>query len=261
MAFRVMVTTAAAVFVLAAPASAAHVAPKPSNGPDMVPAFAFLYFVPIFIAMLRRHPSVRSIAAINILFGWTIIGWVAALAWSLMPTRERRDAAIAMPSQPPLPQFDPLTDPLVPITIANVISQKGEAFYWGVTAETLGEIHHQEYVRGYRGASVRVMRGVYVHGGGSRGHAVDNVTFGVVDYGTLVLSNARVMFIGSKGTSIIGYQRIVKIDPFTDGFRVHSDQGAPVTFRTGSQREAVILRRLIAGDYGDPPPAELRALS
>jgi hypothetical protein len=43
----------------------------------------WLYLLPWFIAHGRKHPNVSPIAVLNIFFGWTFIGWVACLAWSL----------------------------------------------------------------------------------------------------------------------------------------------------------------------------------
>lgn len=40
-----------------------------------------LYFLPLIVALYRNHPQVGPIAVINILFGWTFIGWVVAFAW------------------------------------------------------------------------------------------------------------------------------------------------------------------------------------
>ena len=42
-----------------------------------------IYFVPVVIAGARGHRSYGSIAVVTTLFGWTIVGWVVALAWSL----------------------------------------------------------------------------------------------------------------------------------------------------------------------------------
>lgn len=44
-------------------------------------AFCF-YFVPTYIAKNKRN--FRAIFALNLLLGWTVIGWVAALVWALM---------------------------------------------------------------------------------------------------------------------------------------------------------------------------------
>lgn len=44
---------------------------------------ALLYFLPFFIANARRHPQQGSIFFINLIVGWTLIGWLAALIWSV----------------------------------------------------------------------------------------------------------------------------------------------------------------------------------
>jgi hypothetical protein len=40
------------------------------------------YFLPWINAQLRHHRSKAAIAVINVFLGWTLVGWVIALAWS-----------------------------------------------------------------------------------------------------------------------------------------------------------------------------------
>lgn len=42
-----------------------------------------LYFIPFIIAGLRRHQSWMAVGALNVFLGWTFLGWIAALVWSL----------------------------------------------------------------------------------------------------------------------------------------------------------------------------------
>ena len=115
-----------------------------------------------------------------------------------------------------------------------------------------GLFEDRSYVRGSRGVSLRVMRGVTVHSGGSRGRYVDNVRFGVVATGTLMLSNCRLLFIAaSGGVAFIGYQRIVSVEPMDTGVRVLIDHGDPQTYATGTPAAAIVLRRLMNGDFAD----------
>lgn len=44
--------------------------------------WAFVYFVPTFIAHTRHHRNFASILIINLCLGWTVLGWVGALAWA-----------------------------------------------------------------------------------------------------------------------------------------------------------------------------------
>jgi hypothetical protein len=41
------------------------------------------YFLPVIIADLKGRLNVGAIFITNLIFGWTIIGWLACLIWSL----------------------------------------------------------------------------------------------------------------------------------------------------------------------------------
>lgn len=41
------------------------------------------YLLPSIIASSRRHRNGWGILILNLLLGWTIIGWIAALIWSV----------------------------------------------------------------------------------------------------------------------------------------------------------------------------------
>lgn len=41
-----------------------------------------LYFLPTGLAMYRDCQAAGRIAAVNLLLGWTIVGWAIALAWA-----------------------------------------------------------------------------------------------------------------------------------------------------------------------------------
>ena len=43
---------------------------------------ALLYFIPTIVALLRGHHNAFAIFLTNLLFGWTIIGWLITLIWS-----------------------------------------------------------------------------------------------------------------------------------------------------------------------------------
>lgn len=51
--------------------------------------FAFAYLLPIIVAAFRRHPRQRAIVRLNLLLGWTGIGWLYALAWAFLGGRRR----------------------------------------------------------------------------------------------------------------------------------------------------------------------------
>ena len=41
----------------------------------------FIYLIPTFIAMGRRNNA--GAIALNVLLGWTVLGWIAAFIWAV----------------------------------------------------------------------------------------------------------------------------------------------------------------------------------
>lgn len=46
------------------------------------------YFLPSLIAFLRKRTNLAAIFALNLLLGWTLIGWVVSLVWALSKDTE-----------------------------------------------------------------------------------------------------------------------------------------------------------------------------
>lgn len=46
-------------------------------------ASVVIYLLPAFNAYSKQHRSRALIAALTVLFGWTVIGWLLCLAWSM----------------------------------------------------------------------------------------------------------------------------------------------------------------------------------
>ncbi len=49
-----------------------------------------LYLLPFMIAYLRDAKGTAGVFVVNFFLGWTLLGWVGALAWAV--TSERRPA-------------------------------------------------------------------------------------------------------------------------------------------------------------------------
>ena|SRR5579859_4979232 len=47
----------------------------------------FLYFLPTAAAIANSSPDFQAIFILNLVFGWTIIGWVVAVGWALRASR------------------------------------------------------------------------------------------------------------------------------------------------------------------------------
>lgn len=52
-------------------------------------AIALVYMIPTIIAFLRYHHQIGPILVINLLLGWSFIGWVVALAMAVSSTPGR----------------------------------------------------------------------------------------------------------------------------------------------------------------------------
>ena len=48
-----------------------------------------LYFMPSLVANLRGHPNFPAIFFINLMTGWSGLGWVGAMAWALTAIKSR----------------------------------------------------------------------------------------------------------------------------------------------------------------------------
>jgi hypothetical protein len=51
----------------------------------IVAASILLYLLPTFIADERKHQHRVPISLLNLLLGWTFLGWVGAIVWATMP--------------------------------------------------------------------------------------------------------------------------------------------------------------------------------
>ncbi len=61
---------------------------------------AFVYFVPWLVAWFRGHPQTLAIFVLNLLLGWSLVGWVAALVWAVMSFESQRTDYAPRYSQP-----------------------------------------------------------------------------------------------------------------------------------------------------------------
>ncbi len=49
-----------------------------------------IYLIPTFIACKRKHTNKVAIILINILLGWTFIGWVGCLIWACIDNKSNK---------------------------------------------------------------------------------------------------------------------------------------------------------------------------
>jgi hypothetical protein len=48
---------------------------------------AIVYFTPTLVARSRHHHNAGSITVVNVFLGWTLVGWVVALAMACSAVR------------------------------------------------------------------------------------------------------------------------------------------------------------------------------
>jgi hypothetical protein len=61
------------------------------------------YLLPVLIGCARRVPDIGAVAVINIMLGWTLIGWVAALAMALRSVNTPGPVVQVVQHLPPSP--------------------------------------------------------------------------------------------------------------------------------------------------------------
>lgn len=48
-----------------------------------------VYFLPYMVAQKRKHSKSQAILIVNLFLGWTLIGWVVALAWAFAENNKK----------------------------------------------------------------------------------------------------------------------------------------------------------------------------
>jgi len=47
------------------------------------PGPLIVYLIPSFVAVARNHDNRFAIGALNLVLGWTVVGWIGALVWAI----------------------------------------------------------------------------------------------------------------------------------------------------------------------------------
>ena len=88
------------------------------------PLSLIAYFVPVLVAVARRHRFVSAIALINAFVGWTILGWLGAMIWAVnkdisdspeVPAKGKGSEALREPTWKDIePAFSASAPPVAP---------------------------------------------------------------------------------------------------------------------------------------------------
>jgi len=53
-------------------------------------ALFVLYFLPAVIAKSNKHSAAGAVFFINLLVGWTFLGWIACLVWAFVDSKKNK---------------------------------------------------------------------------------------------------------------------------------------------------------------------------
>ncbi len=59
------------------------------SGIILLIALFLIYFLPTWISGFRGHPNAFAIFLLNLFFGWSLIGWVGSLIWSVIALKPK----------------------------------------------------------------------------------------------------------------------------------------------------------------------------
>lgn len=82
-----------------------------SYGLSLILVVLALYFVPAVVARFRKHPNYNAILLLNLFLGWTFLGWLAALIWSVMAFPKNAPMQTGEPRREVLTASDPTMRP------------------------------------------------------------------------------------------------------------------------------------------------------
>lgn len=94
----------------------------------------------------------------------------------------------------------------------------------------------RQTIGGYGGPSIRVAKGVSFRLGGVSARSVSHEELKKIDQGTLVLTNKRLIFLGSKRTINIDLRKIMAIEPYRDGIGSQRENKQKTEYFTGTDK-------------------------
>jgi hypothetical protein len=120
-------------------------------------------------------------------------------------------------------------------TIADppMLLKRNEVPHLALDAELIKEVVHRETRTSFNGVSVRIARGVTYRVGEARSRSyVTGTSLEAADQGPLYVTSDRTVFVGRRNTIELPHSKLVSLDSFTDGIRVHvSNRKVPPMFK------------------------------
>lgn len=91
----------------------------------------------------------------------------------------------------------------------------------------------------YGGPSVRLSKGLYFRVGGFSAQSHDEIK--VIDEGTFVVTNKRLIFVGKKRTYSVNLRKIISVEPFEDAVGISREGRQKVQYFTGLDRAKLTI--------------------
>ena len=88
----------------------------------------------------------------------------------------------------------------------------------------------------YGGPTIRVAKGVSFRMGGASARSESHEEIKVIDQGSLILTNKRMVFIGSKRTTNIDLKKIMAITAYSDGIESQRENKQKAEYFTGTNK-------------------------
>lgn len=104
----------------------------------------------------------------------------------------------------------------------------------------------------YGGPSFRVAKGVYFRVGGFRAQSESHEEIRTIDKGTLSLTNKRLVFSGSKRTSVVDLKKIVSIEPYSDGISIKRSNKQKIEYFIGKMDIIELTITIDDREYVEP---------
>jgi len=96
-------------------------------------------------------------------------------------------------------------------------------------------------------ASIKIMKGVRYRVGTIKPQRITSEQWKQIDYGTMYLTNKRIILIGQSKNSNIKLQKVLSFTPYSDGVEISKDTGRNplIRFSTNTDIFSLILSRLL----------------
>lgn len=136
----------------------------------------------------------------------------------------------------------------LPVIQTGIVLQKTENCHFQLSNVNWYELRSVRQRSSYSSStSFRVAKGFYLRSGSykSKSYSIDQMT--LIDNGTVYLTNKRVIFTGNKKNSNIRLDKILSLQPYSDGVEIGKETGKSPTLQVPERADVfcMILERLL----------------